>query len=117
MLGTEESLFLSVSQSGRGEHYLSDGIQSVVQFGRGGLKLLGCSRVFSGLWYQKQPGKARFGSNTNFHKARSIMKCMEEFGVEKLVWLAQNFVLNPIDYHWRVLMKTICQVFTTNIIV
>lgn len=42
MLGTEESLFLSVSQSGRGEHYLSDDTQSIVQFGRGWLKLLGC---------------------------------------------------------------------------
>lgn len=40
-VGTEESLFLSVSQSERGEHYVSDCIQLIVRF-RGGLKLLGC---------------------------------------------------------------------------
>lgn len=42
-------------------------------------------------------------------------KCVEEFGVEKLVWLAQNLVLNPSDYLWGVLIEIICQVFTANI--
>lgn len=40
--GTEESHCLPASQSGCGEHYLSDCIRSIVQFGRGGL-ILGCT--------------------------------------------------------------------------
>lgn len=46
---------------------------------------------------------------------RKGKKCVELFGVEKLVWLAQNFVLNPIDYLWGVLIEMICQVFMANI--
>lgn len=83
-VGTEESLCLPVSQSGCGEHYLSDCIQSIVQFGRGGRLFLGCSLLSSVKTmvrpyptYQKQLFRKR-------------KEC-----VEKPVWLTQNFVLNP----------------------
>lgn len=41
-LGTQESCFLSDSQSRCGEHYLSDCIRSIVRSERGGFKLLDC---------------------------------------------------------------------------